>query len=210
VVAPTKLINDFFNAKGAKGTQRTQKGSTMVVVNRRLGCNDSGNQTLAIALIIFQLQLVNTARRESRLIRILSMTERLDRIEAIIEANAAQIQNNSAAITELQTATQTNSAAITELRSTVNSLAQTNSAAIAELRSTVNSLAQTNLAAIAELRNTVNSLVQIVEIHQRNHEVSQRNFEASQRTFETIMNEIRGLRTESQRILEHLFGKEEN
>jgi hypothetical protein len=56
----------------------------------------------------------------------------------------------------------------------------------------------------------VNSLVQIVEIHQRNHEVSQRNFEASQRTFETIMNEIRGLRTESQRILEHLFGKEEN
>jgi len=164
----------------------------MVVVNRRLGCNDSGNQTLAIALIIFQLQLVNTARRESRLRRILSMTERLDRIEAIIEANAAQIQNNSAAITEL--------------RSTVDSLAQTNSAAIAELRTTV----QTNSAAITELRNTVNSLVQIVEIHQRNHEVSQRNFEASQRTFETIMNEIRGLRTESQRILEHLFKKEEN
>jgi archaellum component FlaC len=88
------------------------------------------------------------------------MTDRLDRIEAAIEANATQIQTNS--------------------------------------------------AAIAELRTTVNSLVQIVEIHQRNHEVSQRNFEASQRTFETIMNEIRGLRTESQRILEHLFGKEEN
>jgi len=150
----------------------------MVVVNRRLGCNDSGNPTLAIALIIFQLQLVNTPRCESKLRRILSMTERLDRIEAIIEVNAAQIQNNSEAITEL--------------------------------RSTVNSLAETNLAAITELRNTVNSLVQIVEIHQRNHEVSQRNFEASQRTFETIMNEIRGLRTESQRILEHLFGKEEN
>ncbi len=34
----------------------------MVVVNRRLGCNDSGNPTLAIALIIFQLQLVNSQR----------------------------------------------------------------------------------------------------------------------------------------------------
>jgi len=149
------------------------------------------------------------------------MTERLDRIEAIIEANAAQIQTNSVAIAELRTTVdslaqtnsaaiaelratvQNNSAAITELRTTVNSLAQTNSAAITELRTTVNSLAQTNSAAITELHSTVNSLVQIVEIHQRNHEVSQR-------TFETIMNEIRGLRTESQRILEHLFGKEEN
>jgi len=55
---------------------------------------------------------------------------------------------------------------------------------------------QTNSAAIAELHTTVNSLVQIVEIHQRN--------------FEVIMNEIRGIRTENQRILEHLFGKEEN
>jgi hypothetical protein len=84
---------------------------------------------------------------------VLIMTDRLDRIEAAIEANAAQIQTNS--------------------------------------------------AAIAELRIAVNSLVQVVEIHQRNHEVSQRNFDM-------IMNEIRGLRTESQRILEHLFGQEEN
>ncbi|MFB2835579.1 hypothetical protein [Floridanema evergladense] len=87
------------------------------------------------------------------------MTERLDRIEATIEANAA---------------------------------------AIAELRSAQ----EAERAAIAELRSTVNSLVQIVEIHQHNHEVSQRNFEA-------IMNEIRGIRTENQRILEHLFGRQE-
>jgi archaellum component FlaC len=81
------------------------------------------------------------------------MTDRLDRIEAAIESNAAQIQANSVQI-------------------------------------------QTNSAAISELHRTVSSLVQVVEIHQRN--------------FEVIMNEIRGIRTENQRILEHLFGKEEN
>ena len=101
-------------------------------------------------------------------------TERLDRIEAIVEANAA-------AMAELRATTQANAAAIGELRATT----------------------QANTAGIAELRMTVNSLVQIVEVHQRNHEVSQRNFEM-------IVSEIRGMRTESQRILEHLFGRQEN
>lgn len=69
--------------------------------------------------------------------------ERLDRIEAAIEANAAAIQANT--------------------------------------------------VAISELGSTVSSLVQIVELHlTRNHEISQRNFE-------TMLSEIRGLRTESQR-----------
>lgn len=58
-------------------------------------------------------------------------------------------------------------------------------------------------SSIDQLRSTVNSLAQIVEIHQRNFEIAQRNFDA-------IMNEIRGLTTESQRILEHLFGREKN
>ena len=54
---------------------------------------------------------------------------------------------------------------------------------------------EANAAAISELRSTVSSLVQIVEVHlTRNHEISQRNFE-------TMLFEIRGLRTESQRIL---------
>jgi hypothetical protein len=67
----------------------------------------------------------------------------------------------------------------------------------------------------AELRNTVTALVQIVEVHQANHEASQRNFEASQRNFDRIFQrleileaEIKGLRTESLRILEHLFGQQ--
>ena len=67
----------------------------------------------------------------------------------------------------------------------------------------------------AELRNTVTALVQIVEVHQANHEASQRNFEAVQRNFERVFErleileaEIKGLRTESLRILEHLFGQQ--
>ncbi|MHC5861051.1 hypothetical protein [Nostoc sp.] len=81
---------------------------------------------------------------------------------------------------------------------------------IEEILAQTTTLAQPNAAenaalgsSIGELRSRVNSLVQIVE-------VSQRNFEVSQRNFEVIMSEIRGLRTESQRILEHLFGREEN
>ncbi|WP_392534895.1 hypothetical protein [Nostoc sp. C117] len=74
---------------------------------------------------------------------------------------------------------------------------------IEEILAQTTTLARENAVAISELRSTVNSLVQIVEVHQHNFEVSQRNFEV-------IMSEIRGLRTESQRILEHLFGREEN
>ncbi|MFB2835573.1 hypothetical protein [Floridanema evergladense] len=115
------------------------------------------------------------------------MTERLDRIEATIEANAVQIQANTVAIAQLRSAQEAERAEIAELRSEW----------------------QAERAAITELRSTVSSLVQIVEIHQRNHEVSQRNFEAIQRHIETMTAEIRGLRTESQRILEHLFGRQE-
>ncbi|MBN3899575.1 MAG: hypothetical protein HWQ41_31200 [Nostoc sp. NOS(2021)] len=63
---------------------------------------------------------------------------------------------------------------------------------------------------MAELRSTVNSLVQVVEIHQLNHEATQRNFEGIVTELREIRTEIRGLRTESQRILEHLFGRQEN
>ena len=59
-------------------------------------------------------------------------------------------------------------------------------------------------AAVSELRLAVSSLVQIFEVHlTRNHEISQRNFE-------TMLSKIRGLRTESKRILEYLFGQRDN
>jgi chromosome segregation ATPase len=88
------------------------------------------------------------------------MTERLDRIEAILEKTAQKAKADTAAI-------------------------------------------EADRSAIAQLRSTINSLVQVVEIYQRNHEATQRNFER-------IVTEIREIRIESQSILEHLFGKQEN
>ncbi len=56
---------------------------------------------------------------------------------------------------------------------------------------------------MAELRSAVESLVQVAETHQRNFEVAQQNFDR-------IWDEIRGIRTENQRMLQHLFGEQNN
>ncbi|MEH2285269.1 MAG: hypothetical protein V7K90_28810 [Nostoc sp.] len=61
------------------------------------------------------------------------------------------------------------------------------------------------LCVYAQLHSTVNSLVQVVEIHHLNHEATQRNFEAIVIELREIRSEIRWLRIENQRILEHLF-----
>jgi hypothetical protein len=67
----------------------------------------------------------------------------------------------------------------------------------------IEAVIEANSVAIAELNQNVNSLTQVVEVHQHNFEISQHNFEV-------IMQEIKGIRTESQRILEHLFGSQES
>jgi chromosome segregation ATPase len=105
------------------------------------------------------------------------MTEnRLDQIERLVAANAEAIAANTEAIAANTEAIAANTEAIAA-----------NTEAIAELRSST-----------AELRFSVNALVQIAELHQN-------DLEASQRNFDIIVNEIRGLRTESQGILEYLF-----
>jgi hypothetical protein len=61
-----------------------------------------------------------------------------------------------------------------------------------------------NLAStVADLRTTSEALLQTAIIHQQGLETSQRNFEA-------IVTEIRGLQTENRRILDHLFGEQNN
>ncbi|OUL35553.1 hypothetical protein BV372_10930 [Nostoc sp. T09] len=65
---------------------------------------------------------------------------------------------------------------------------------------------EANRTAIAQLHSTVNSLVQVVEIHQPKYDATQSNFEG----IVTELREIRGLRTESQPILEHWFARQEN
>lgn len=48
---------------------------------------------------------------------------------------------------------------------------------------------------VEENARAINSLLQVVTIHQQN--------------LETVFNEIRGLRTESNRILDYLFGQQQ-
>lgn len=62
---------------------------------------------------------------------------------------------------------------------------------------------EANSRDIAELRSAVASLVQIVEVHQT-------NFEITVAEIKRIAEEIRGLRTESLRIQQRLFGQESN
>lgn len=52
-----------------------------------------------------------------------------------------------------------------------------------------------NAEAITDLRTASEALLQTVNQHQEN--------------FEVLVQEIRGLRTENRRILDHLFGQEE-
>ncbi|WP_373528386.1 hypothetical protein [Nostoc sp.] len=109
------------------------------------------------------------------------MTERLDRIEAILERTAQRAEANTVAI-------------------------EANAVAIEAIAATI----EADRVANAQLRSTVNSLVQVVEIHQLNHEATGHNFEGIVTELREIRTELRGLRTESQRILEYLFGRQEN
>lgn len=95
------------------------------------------------------------------------MSERLDRIEAVLDKLAEQKEADQQAMAEF--------------RAAVASLAQ---------------VRESDQQEIIDLRSAVTSLVQIAEIHQQN--------------YDRIWDEIRGLRTESQRILEYLFGQQEN
>ncbi|MBZ8179814.1 MAG: hypothetical protein SAL07_12610 [Oscillatoria sp. PMC 1051.18] len=70
---------------------------------------------------------------------------------------------------------------------------------VGELRSSVSELR----LSVGELNSTVNSLVQIVEIHQR-------NFERIIEEIQVMKAEIRGLQLENRRILERVFGPEED
>lgn len=61
-----------------------------------------------------------------------------------------------------------------------------------------------------ETRVTAEALLQTVIIHQQGLETSQRNFEIVMAEIRNITLEIRGLQTENRRILDHLFGEQNN
>ncbi len=56
---------------------------------------------------------------------------------------------------------------------------------------------------IIDLKVATSALIETVNLHQN-------NFEASQRNFALIAAEIKGLRTENRRLLNHLLGEQAN
>ncbi|MBC6480406.1 MAG: hypothetical protein GDA56_24180 [Hormoscilla sp. GM7CHS1pb] len=162
------------------------------------------------------------------------MSERLDRIEAILEGMAVERKADRQEMTSLRTT-------VADLAQAVSLDRQEREAERRELAAQLQAERQEReaqwreLAAqreadrqdIAELRNTTTALVETVEIFQRNFEANQRNFEANQRNFETtqrnlettqrnleassrkfdqIMTYVTGLQVENRRIFERVFG----
>ncbi|MEH2015463.1 hypothetical protein [Nostoc sp.] len=125
------------------------------------------------------------------------MTQRLDRLEAIRERTAQSAEANTTAI-------EANAAAIDGNRVAI----EANRVAMSGDKPLLYERLRQRVC--AQLPSTVNSLVQVVEIHQLNHEATQHNFEGIVTELREIRSEIRELRTESQPILEHLFGRQEN
>jgi len=135
-------------------------------------------------------------------------TDRLDRIEAILERSIATHEREMAEMRAKTNANyESNLREMAEMRATMNANHENNLREMAEMRSThksemaemraeLNSTMNRLGQRVDNLSQTVSALVQVVEVHQRN--------------FDAIIAEMRGIRTENQRILEHLFGAQGN
>ncbi|MGK7924497.1 MAG: hypothetical protein AB4290_04455 [Spirulina sp.] len=137
-----------------------------------------------------------------------SGSDRLDRIEANLEQLTTVVVNLAQSNQELQGTVGNLSQEVESVSREVGSLSQEVRSLAREnqkLQTMVANLTQSNQQLsnqTQELTKTVTYLMQIVELHQANHEASQRNFDI-------IVKEMTGLRTESLRILEHLFGEQQ-
>ena len=122
--------------------------------------------------------------------------DRLDRIEALVEANSRAIAENSRAIAE-------NSRTIAE-----------NSRAIAENSRTVEQLASAAQAALSISQNTRESLQETDRLTRRNAAAIDRLDEKMEQYIaegrehrKFIAAQVDGIRLETRRIVEHLFGE---
>lgn len=66
-----------------------------------------------------------------------------------------------------------------------------------------------NSQTISRLQGTVAELVEIARLHQQALRISERNAEQDREVTRQLLAEMRGIRTENQRILEHLFGQQD-
>ena len=126
-------------------------------------------------------------------------SDRLDRIEALVEANSRAITENNRAIAENSRAIAENNQAITEQRQSIAQLAQVAQAALSIAQSNRESLQQTeqltrrNAAAIARLDEKMEQYIAEGREHR-----------------EFIAQSVDGIRVETRRIVEHLFGEANN
>ena len=126
-------------------------------------------------------------------------SNRLDQLEALVEANFRAIDRNTANITLLEQAVAVNTANID--RNTAN--IDRNTANIARLEQAVavnTANIDRNTADIAQLTADIRTLAAVAQTQQQTLQV----------TASALIEEIRGLRAENRRILAHLFGEPEN
>ena len=135
------------------------------------------------------------------------MTESIDPIDA----NEARSIDNRTAIAELRAAIEAdrdraeadlarvreeNQAGLARLREELAAQREENEAGLARLREELAVQKERFEAERLELRMAVNFLIQTTEQHQRN--------------FEVMVTEMNGLKRENQRILDYLFGQQQN
>jgi hypothetical protein len=121
-----------------------------------------------------------------------SNSDRLDRIEALVEANSRAIEANNRAIAE-------NNQAVTEQRQSIAHLAQAAQAALLIAQKNREDIERTeqltrrNAVAIARLDERMEQYI----VEGREHR-------------EFIATQVDGIRLETRRIVEHLFGQGNN
>ncbi|BAZ16568.1 hypothetical protein NIES4071_84450 [Calothrix sp. NIES-4071] len=66
-----------------------------------------------------------------------------------------------------------------------------------------------NSQTISRLQGTVAELVEIARLHQQALRISERNAEQDRDVTRQLLTQMRGIQTENQRILGHLFGQQD-
>ena len=135
---------------------------------------------------------------------------RLDRIEAIVEANSQAIAENRQEITELVRASSEQRASISQLQQSTAQLQQTT----VGLQQSTAQLAQAAQAALSMSQNNRQSWQETEQLTRRNASAIARLEERMEQYIaegrehrEFIATQVEGIRVETRRILQHLFGE---
>jgi methyl-accepting chemotaxis protein len=147
--------------------------------------------------------------------------DRLDRIEKILEASALQSQKNSEEIAQLKEtfrqSAQTASEEIAQLKETFRQSAQTASEEMAQLRETSRQLAQVAQTALTLAQGTRESIAETDRMTRRNaaaianlDEKMEQYIAEGREHREFIATQVEGIKIETRRILQHLFGEDNN